>query len=392
MPVQTATSNIGWQNKFSTTLTSGITSTDTTIPLNALPSPSEGFLVIEPDSATNWEVIYYTSKTGSGVVCTSAANGRGVDDSTAIAHSQGATVRMDSTAGMFEVLQNGSAIPTGTITAKQLASSSELIPFNFVASGCVWSGDAYASTLNGSMTSGVVYINGVRLTAAVITAHAFTASKDTYVDFQDNADGTAHVYYTEVANNAASPALANSGTTANTIRVAIIVSGAGNIAAATSVNQGQETMVLPIASSIPYAVTDSLGNLICPRDPNRRILGYRQIISNFAPGTTTETAVTGLSVPVIVPTGRKVRVKSLFIAVTGSTGVIVCACYDGTTVGGTKVAQSQATGSNNFIIAETSTTPTSASKNYIASIVSTIGNPTLLAGPTNPSFIMVELV
>ena len=35
--------------------------------------------------------------------------------------------------------------------------------FDYVASGCVWTGDAYASTRAASMTSGVVYIDGKRL-------------------------------------------------------------------------------------------------------------------------------------------------------------------------------------------------------------------------------------
>lgn len=171
--------------------------------------------------------------------------------------------------------------------------------FDFVASGCVWSGDAYASTRNASMTAGVVYIGGKRVTVALVTARSFTASKDTYIDV----DNTGTLVYTEVTNNAASPALA-----ANSIRIGIIVSGA-NIAAVGSVNQGQEDKVLPIASSVPYAVTDSLGNLICPRDPNRRVLGHRLVTSNT--GTfTAETDLTGLTFVINVPTGRKVKLSS----------------------------------------------------------------------------------
>ena len=110
------------------------------------------------------------------------------------------------------------------------------------------------------MTSGVIYINGRRLTASAVAAQSFTASKDTYIDASDNGDGTALLTYTEVANNAASPALA-----ANNVRIGIIVTGAITIAAAGSVNHGQEDKVLTFASSVPYAVTDSLGNLLFPR-------------------------------------------------------------------------------------------------------------------------------
>jgi len=261
MADQTTTPSVGWQNKFSTTLTSGITSTDTTIPLNALPTPSEGFLVIEPDSSTNWEVIYYTSKTGSAVVCTSAANGRGVDDSTAISHSQGATVRMDTTAGMFEALQGATAL--AGVHQMNIDRGS-----NFVSSGCIWTADSAGSTLLGSMTSGVVYINGRRHTVATVTSRAFTASKDTYVDLlYSTTNNIATPVYTEVTNNVASPALA-----ANSVRIATVVTAAGSIAATTSIGQGGFANTTPTISSQIFKGFDSLGNLIYPKGPTTPVL------------------------------------------------------------------------------------------------------------------------
>lgn len=185
--------------------------------------------------------------------------------------------------------------------------------FDFVQSGLVWSGDAYASTRNASMTSGICYINGRRLSINSVAARSFTASKDTYIDILDNGDGTATTVYTEVANNAASPALA-----ANSMRIGIIVTGASNIAAAGSVNQGQKEKVLPIVSSQPYQVTDSLGNLICPRDPNRSILGYREILANVTTTSTSFANIVGLSVPVLVPNLRKIEVETAFRAVSGN--------------------------------------------------------------------------
>lgn len=172
--------------------------------------------------------------------------------------------------------------------------------FDHVASGCVITGDAYGSTRAASMTSGVVYIGGVRVPVSAVTARVYTASKDTYVDV--GVDGV--VDYTEVANNAASPAL-----DANHIRIGIVITGASNIANVGAINQGQEDKVLPIASSMPYTVTDSLGNLICPRDPARRILGYRRIAASVGPiGTSaTDIDITGVAVPFIAPGNRKVR-------------------------------------------------------------------------------------
>lgn len=118
-----ATSNLGFQNKFTTTLSAGISASDTTISLTTLPTPTEGYLILEPDSSTSWEEIYYTSKTGSAVVCPNVGTGRGVGGSTAASHSSGATVRMDSSAEMFIALQNGTGLATNAITADKLATS-----------------------------------------------------------------------------------------------------------------------------------------------------------------------------------------------------------------------------------------------------------------------------
>lgn len=267
------------------------------------------------------------------------------------------------------------------------AGATVIFPYDYVVSGCVWSGDAYASTLAASMTAGVVVINGNPITVAAVTARAFTASKDVYIDVLDNGDGTGLLVYTDNTINAASPALAS-----NSIRLGIIVTGAGSIASAASVNQGQEDKVVPIASSIPYAVTDSLGNLICPRDPRRRILGYRQVTSNYAPGTTAETVVVGLTVPVIIPSGGRVRVTVHSSAVSGSTGVAVMYARNGTTTGGTLVAQANGQAANIALTPLSRPLTLTGSQNFCAAVSSTASNPTVTSTSTAPSFIMVELV
>lgn len=175
---------------------------------------------------------------------------------------------------------------------------------DFVASGGVWTADSAGVNRNASMSAMVVYINGRRITVAAVTSRTFTASKDTYIDVLDNQDGTGTLVYTEGSNNAASQSLAS-----NSIRIGIIVTGATSIAASTSINQGQATRVLPIASSIPYAVTDSLGNRICNRDSTGRILGYRQRITDFSTATQTATQITGLSVPWIAPANAQIKLS-----------------------------------------------------------------------------------
>lgn len=264
--------------------------------------------------------------------------------------------------------------------------------FDFVASGCVWSGDAYASTRLASMTSGVVYINGRRLTISAVVSRTFTASKDTYIDILDNGDGTATIVYTEVANNAASPALA-----ANSMRIGVIVTGASNIASAGSVNQGQENKVLPIASSIPYAVTDSLGNMICPRDPNRRILGYRQILADAT--ATSLAQITGLSIPFTSPSPRKVRISLNSRALAENTNATnaIAYLYDGAVGAGTvlsmglfSTAAANQGGGGNFSWVGT----LSAGAHTINAGLQGVGGGTasFQAGATYPGYLMIELM
>jgi hypothetical protein len=241
------------------------------------------------------------------------------------------------------------------------------------------------------MTSGIVVINGKPITVATVTARAFTTNVDTYIDVLDAGDETGTVVYTTATTNAASPALAS-----NSIRIGII-QAAATITAATKVNQGQEDKVFPIASSIPYAVTDSLGNLICPRDPQRRILGYRQIIANQTGVGATDTQVTGLSVPVIIPTGRKVKLTAFAYAVDSSTSgaVMYLGIWDGVVVSGTLVAKGSVKGSavssNGGLITVGQTTPGATSKTYNASLSGTAGSIGIYSAATTPTFLQVEL-
>lgn len=263
--------------------------------------------------------------------------------------------------------------------------------FDYVISGGVWTGDNYGSSLDGSMTAAVVYINSQSIPIDAVTARTFTASKDTYVDVLSNGDGTGQLVYTEVSNNAASPALA-----ANSIRLAIIVTDSTDIQSAGSINQGQEDKVLPIASSIAYSVTDSLGNLICPRDPNRKILGYRQITSTFSTTTAGSAVdVTGLSVPVIVPSGRKIEIvtsgENLQSSQNSGNGVILQIQESSTVI----QKRSFSTPSSNyaeFLQTEATITPSAGAHTYKTTVVqAAAGTLNLNTSSTSPGFIKVEL-
>lgn len=146
------------------------------------------------------------------------------------------------------------------------------------------------ASLSQTTTALVAVIDGRRVTISA-TAKTYTASKDTYVDVLRSGTSASYVY-TEVSNNAASPALAS-----NSIRLAIVTTNGSEI---TNVNQGEPDQVIPIASSIPYSVSDSLGNLINPRDVNARILGYSQRATGQG-GITSVTDITGMSTTIKTP-------------------------------------------------------------------------------------------
>lgn len=264
----------------------------------------------------------------------------------------------------------------------------------FLGATGTWSGDSYGVNRNASMTAATMTIDGYRMTITAVTARTFTASRDTYVDVL-RTGSSASLVYTEVTNNNTSPALAS-----NSARITIIITGASTIAAVGSVNQGEQDKVLPIASSIPYQVTDSLGNLICNRAANPSIIGYRERITNFATASTSVTQVTGLSCPVKIPAGRKYKVSayspntSNASAASRNLGV-----YDGT-IGGGGVSLNQmagyqgSTGVNDPMYVEQIDTLANAdaSKTFNAGTFTNTGTTTLAASATAPIWIKVEIV
>ena len=388
----TPTSALGFQNFFSATLTGDITASSTDILMDAIPNATEGFLVIEPDSTTAREVIFYNSKTALKVVCPSAADGRGQDDTTAGAHSTGATVIMAPVAGFWEAFQSGRAFTNEVINTKKLNKASEFI-YDHVASGIVITGDSLGVNKNYSISSGVVYIAGERCTVAAVSAQTVGASKDRYIDLRSNGDGTASYITNEVNNNAASQALV-----AGDLRVGIVVAGATFITNAASINQGQVGALLPIASSQPYEVTDSLGNLICPRDPQRKIIGYRQVLSAQTTTSGTAVAITGLSMPIICPTGRKVKLTicpgiSLFN--TGGAANCRLAICAGSASDANRVMQVNAssTGANADVFMQPSVTKYDVgSITYVGGFSTGAGTMSTNANAIGPAFIMAELV
>lgn len=115
---------------------------------------------------------------------------------------------------------------TDSIPAAAMKDEGNLVKYrneaqiNFVASGIVWSA---TTGLGASMTDGIVYTTqGTRVVVDAVTNHAFTASKDTYIDIAPN--GT--VSYDPVNNGAA----ANAPTTGY-IRVAVVITNGSTVTA-----------------------------------------------------------------------------------------------------------------------------------------------------------------
>lgn len=219
MPTQKDPTTFGYQNFYSTTLTGDITSGTLTIGLATVPTPTSGILIIEPDSTSSREVIFYTSKGASTITCPS--DGRGWSGTSATSHLTGSTVIMASVDEYFEGLADGT-LSTDPFRSQTIA--------NHVVSGGVV---AQSSGLIGTFSNIVFYLNGQRYSGSSIANKTYTASKDTYVDITATSGGTVSVTYTEVANGATAPALS-----ANYLRIAKVVT---NGSAITSVTQNPST-------------------------------------------------------------------------------------------------------------------------------------------------------
>ena len=230
-----ATPTLDYQNFYSSTLSQTITLSDTTIYLDTLPTPSEGYLVIEPDSSSNREIIYYTSK-GANYVTVPTSGGRGVGGTSAVAHSSGATVNMNNVAEMWTAIKDGSA-NTGM---HQWFDESFA---DYVYSGATI---AQASGLIASISSGVVYINGRRLTLNA-ASKTFTASKDTYVDVVAlSGTNTATLSYTEVNSG-----VSGSAPVSNGLHIGMIQTHTASITR--TVQAGTDVLGNPIKTPSPTA-------------------------------------------------------------------------------------------------------------------------------------------
>lgn len=167
---------VGYQSFYQAQLTANISDTDTVIPVDVAPTPSEGFLVIESTVTAKREIIYYTSKTTNSVTVPSGAgNGRGYDGTTATSHLQGAAVIMAPVGAMFDELrQQFTTTPQGWTNMVPAVST---VTHNGNRSYDVVFASTVASTLSPGMR-----LKLERTVAAPTNAFSLDGSDDYYND------------------------------------------------------------------------------------------------------------------------------------------------------------------------------------------------------------------
>lgn len=130
-------------------------------------------------------------------------------------------------------------------------------------------------------------------------------------------------------------------------------------------------------------------------------LGYAQITANATTTNTTVTAVSGLSVTVTIPSGgRRVKITAFAGGITQSaaSGVVEFTLWDGVVGSGTQIGLSSITApAASFqepgVCIAVPSVPSAGSKTYNVGFRSaTPGTSTIVAGTTNPAFILVELI
>jgi hypothetical protein len=165
---------INYSNFFETTLDGNVGASDTNLTLSQAPT-SDGtsaisapfYLVIDPDSATNREVILITASSGVNMsTITRDVEGRHSPD---ISHSDGTTVRMAVVAEMFEDLHD--QLVSGTITFTNKTFDAEA------------TGNALSNVDVANLKSGVLDTDISSVSGSDDTLASAKATK-TYVDAQ----------------------------------------------------------------------------------------------------------------------------------------------------------------------------------------------------------------
>lgn len=145
------------ENWFSTTLSAPCGSTDTTFSLTNTPTPTEGYLIIDPNNTSTREVIHYTS-VGSGTITIPGTGDRGLDGgNAATSHAQGTAVVMNYTSSHFNALKNGYAFNSQALATIGIFGSAVIGSAQMAANAIATTSTFSSSVLSAVATS---YSNG----------------------------------------------------------------------------------------------------------------------------------------------------------------------------------------------------------------------------------------
>lgn len=286
------------------------------------PGRSPGSTAIPVNATTNWPAGTFIATTG-----TLQSNGTLNPTTVQVFYgtASGTTVTITSFAAGYTDLGNaeGDTVvikPTtewANIVSKGLQSSAQFPSqfANFVEpAGGIWS---ISSGLIGASTAGDVWYSGARSAMASVASHTFTASKDTYIDFNPSTSGFTYVAAT---NGAVEPAV-----TASSVRVAKVITGSSAI---TSISQGAYSKPVPLVWKYLTSVT---------------------ALSTFSTASSSPTQVTSFTLPATIPTGvTQVRasISGGFLTTSVASKNIYLTIWRGTPGSGTLVASYQATSVN----------------------------------------------
>lgn len=176
------------QNYFQSVLTANVLAVDTDIFLDPVPTPTQGFLVIDPDNAATREIIFYSSKTATKVSVPNVTDGRGYDSTSPLAHAAGVKVIMAPVAQMIRGILDGSLV-NDAARLYSLPHSEDST--RFVVTGCVPSGTVGQQTI--TVSAGTAYYLGRKYTVsstALSTVGFSSATLKIYL-LIDTANGTA---------------------------------------------------------------------------------------------------------------------------------------------------------------------------------------------------------
>jgi hypothetical protein len=229
-------------------------------------SRSIGSTALTVNATTNWPTGTFIATTGTLLSTgkldpTTAQVFYGTASGTAITITGWAAGYTDKGNAIGDVVVLKPTTEWANVVASGLQSTTQF-PANFVnfvePTGGVWS---VTSGLVGAATAGNVWYNGTRSAMAAVTSKTFTASKDTYVDYNPSA---ATWTYVVVTNGATEPAV-----TTGCVRIALAAAGASTVV----FSQGAyNTLVRTNSLYNPYKFSAYVSAASISQNPNATIV------------------------------------------------------------------------------------------------------------------------